>query len=96
MSGELKTNNILWLREATLDDMILLFCWVNDPIVRQSAFCVNEISLTTHKRWFAEALMNDYVRIYILMLLGAVTGMGNRYCAYWRQRWKMVHVWWEK
>lgn len=66
MSGELKTNNILWLREATLDDMILLFCWVNDPIVRQSAFCVNEISLTTHKRWFAEALMNDYVRIYIL------------------------------
>lgn len=66
MSGDLKSNNTLWLREATLDDMILLFCWVNDPVVRQSAFYGNEISLTTHKRWFAEALMNDHVRIYIL------------------------------
>ena len=59
-------NNELWLREATEDDMMLLFCWVNDPIVRQSAFCSDEIDLTVHRQWFTSALRNEQVRIYIL------------------------------
>ena len=33
----------IFLRKAQKDDVLILFCWVNDPVVRQSAFCTDDI-----------------------------------------------------
>lgn len=56
----------LYLREATIEDMMLLFCWVNDPVVRRSAFCADEIALAAHRKWFEHALADANTKIYIL------------------------------
>lgn len=56
----------LYIREATIEDMMLLFCWVNDPVVRRSAFCADEIALAAHRKWFEHALADANTKIYIL------------------------------
>ena len=56
----------IFLRKAQKDDVLILFCWVNDPVVRQSAFCTDDISLNSHKRWFLQVLDSDKVQIFIL------------------------------
>ena len=56
----------IFLRKAQKDDVLMLFCWVNDPVVRQSAFCTDDISLNSHKRWFLQVLDSDKVQIFIL------------------------------
>lgn len=56
----------LWLREATPDDMMLLFCWANDPVVRRGAFCTGEIAMADHRQWFERALSEEDIQIYIL------------------------------
>lgn len=60
-----KFNN-LYLREAVMEDMMLLFCWVNDPVVRQSSFCADEIALAAHRKWFENAMLDANTKIYIL------------------------------
>ena len=57
----------LYLRAAEADDMMLLYRWVNDPTVRQSAFQSKLISLEEHKAWFFEAVKNPNIKIFILM-----------------------------
>ena len=57
----------LYLRAAEASDMMLLYRWVNDPIVRKSAFQSKAISLKEHKAWFHNALQNPNVQIFILM-----------------------------
>lgn len=57
----------LYLRVAEADDMMLLYRWVNDPTVRQSAFQSNLIPLEEHRAWFFEALQNPNIKIFILM-----------------------------
>ncbi len=57
----------LYLRAAEKDDMMLLYRWVNDPVVRKSAFQSKAISLKEHKAWFHNALQNPDVQIFILM-----------------------------
>lgn len=65
--GEVKDKlHNLWLREATKDDMILLFCWANDPVVRCEAFCTEEIAMVDHRHWFEKALSEENIQIYIL------------------------------
>lgn len=56
----------IFLRKAQKDDVLMLFCWVNDPVVRQSAFCTDDIPLNSHKRWFLQVLDSDKVQIFIL------------------------------
>ena len=56
----------LWLREATPDDMMLLFCWANDPVVRCGAFCTEEIAMADHRRWFRKVLSEENIQIFIL------------------------------
>lgn len=60
-----KFNNF-FLREATMEDMMLLFCWVNDPDVRRNSFSTDKVALFTHRCWFENALQDECVRIYIL------------------------------
>ena len=47
-----------YLREATYQDIELLFTWANDPEVRRNSFNPDPISYDGHKRWF-ENMMND-------------------------------------
>jgi len=62
------------LREATSEDMQLLFEWTNDPEVRAQSFCSDPISLDTHQRWFSEKLKCANAQIWILTDCGLPIG----------------------
>lgn len=53
------------LRLADADDLELLLSWANEPSVVQSSFRGRQITREEHKLWFADALKNDRIRIYI-------------------------------
>lgn len=57
----------LYLREATFEDVDLLFAWVNDPVARQSAFSTEKIEYDTHVKWFKNVLSSDDVKQLICM-----------------------------
>lgn len=52
----------------------LLYKWVNDPIVRQSAFNTDEINYEEHCNWFTRCLQREDVKIYILIENGMPVG----------------------
>ena len=54
------------LREATAEDMMLYFEWVNDPVVRQNSFQTGTIDLATHEAWFAGKLEDAACLMYVL------------------------------
>ena len=54
------------LREATAEDMMLLFDWTNDSEVRAQSFSTNAISLSDHQNWFSGKLCSDCAQIWIL------------------------------
>lgn len=56
----------LYLREATVEDTMLLFVWANDLLVRQNSFSSKNIVWDEHRKWFELALSNDNVKIYVL------------------------------
>ena len=64
----------LFLRPATLDDVYLLFEWVNEPAVRQNSFNTDLIKFEEHESWYKNALSNDTVKIFILMKDGQPIG----------------------
>lgn len=64
MMGDKKQS--IFLRNAQKEDILLLFCWANDPIVRQSAFCTEDITFQSHKQWFLRSLNSDIRQIFIL------------------------------
>lgn len=63
-----------YLREVRLTDVDLLYRWVNDPMVRQSAFNTDEINYEDHCNWFARCLQRKDVKIYILVRNGIEVG----------------------
>jgi len=62
------------LREATSDDMQLLYDWTNDPEVRAQSFSSELISLADHQNWFAGKLKSDSTQIWILTDCGLPIG----------------------
>ena len=62
------------LREATPDDMLLLFDWTNDPEVRAQSFSSDAISLANHQNWFSGKLCSDCAQIWILTENGVPVG----------------------
>ncbi len=54
------------LRRATFDDCELLWNWVNDPLVRESAFCNSSISYDDHIVWCQKKINNPNCFIYII------------------------------
>lgn len=62
------------LREVRPADMDLLYRWVNDSMVRQSAFNTDEINYEDHCNWFARCLQREDVKIYILIKNGIPVG----------------------
>jgi RimJ/RimL family protein N-acetyltransferase len=57
--------NQLHIRKANYDDVKLLFNWVNDPLVRESAINSSIIDWENHLTWFYGKLKNDECNIYI-------------------------------
>lgn len=54
-----------YLIEATIEDIDLLFKWVNDEAVRKSAFHTNIISYEEHKAWLTCKLQSSNCKIFI-------------------------------
>lgn len=66
-----------YLREIRSEDVDLLYRWVNDPVVRQSAFNTGEISYGDHCNWFTRCLQREDIKIYILVGNGALAGQAR-------------------
>lgn len=62
-----KGKSDFYLRQATVDDMMMFFDWVNEKTVRQNSFSTNIINLDNHKAWFEKSLQNKDRYIYVLM-----------------------------
>ncbi len=56
-----------YLRKATLQDLDLLFAWVNDRSVRKNAFSTSDIVYEEHKKWYEQLFMRNDVMQYIYM-----------------------------
>ena len=55
-----------FLREATIDDALLLFNWVNDEVVRLNSINQDTILWENHLNWFSSRLNSNQTYIYIL------------------------------
>ena len=58
----------LYLREVDPEDIELLYKWVNEPATRENSFNTKNISLEEHRQWFKNALADENIFIFILML----------------------------
>lgn len=58
---------IKFLRNASWEDVDLLFSWVNDKEVRENSFSQKEISYEEHKKWYENLLQQKNVKQYIYM-----------------------------
>lgn len=56
-----------YLREATKQDMEMLYGWANEPTVRRNSFSENEIAFEDHVCWFEEMLQREDVKQYIFI-----------------------------
>ncbi len=54
-----------YLRNADMQDLDLLYDWVNERSVRQNAFSSQKIGYEEHKKWFENLLTNHNARQYI-------------------------------
>lgn len=57
---------IFFLRQATIDDALLLFNWVNDEAVRLNSINQEAILWENHLKWLTSKLNSNYSFIYIL------------------------------
>lgn len=57
----------IYLREATSEDIDLIFGWANDPIVRKNSFNSDPIFYDNHVAWFHRMMEDDSVLQFILM-----------------------------
>lgn len=56
----------LYLRSATIDDLNILFEWVNESTVRHNSFNTNIISMDEHKAWLKRVLADMDTKLFIL------------------------------
>lgn len=57
----------VYLRRAGREDTEIFFKWVNEPAVRANSFNTELIPWESHQKWFEKSLVDDGVRIYVLM-----------------------------
>ncbi|MDR3048078.1 MAG: GNAT family N-acetyltransferase [Bacteroidales bacterium] len=55
-----------YLREATIEDVEILFHWANDPSVRNNSFTTEAIVWENHINWVKNRFNSDETYIYIL------------------------------
>ncbi len=58
-------SHLIELRAVREDDARLLWEWVNDPVVRASAFNSEPIGWDTHVGWLAARLANPFAHLYL-------------------------------
>ena len=58
---------MVYLREATLQDMDLIYEWANDPLVRNNSFNSEPIPYETHVKWYDRIMSDESVLQFILM-----------------------------
>lgn len=58
----------IYLRDAEMGDLNLLYKWTCDPCVRANSFNSNSITLEEHTKWFTNIMKDKTVHIYICML----------------------------
>jgi RimJ/RimL family protein N-acetyltransferase len=58
--------NALRLRRATMNDLMTLYNWTNDPDVRLNSFDSNPIPLDAHTHWLAQKLQDENTVLFIL------------------------------
>lgn len=56
------------LREATENDVDIIYNWANDDEVRKNSFSTEKIAYEDHIKWYENALKSDNVKIYILLV----------------------------
>lgn len=59
-------SNNLYLKIITYRDIVQLFKWANDPVVRKNAYHTEPIKYEGHQRWFKEKLKDTNCKMYIL------------------------------
>ncbi len=57
----------IYLREATVSDMELLYTWANEPVVRKNSFHTEEIPYEEHQKWFSGIMAASNCKQYILV-----------------------------
>jgi len=57
---------LIILREATIEDELLLFKWRNDPDVRKNSFNSNQVKYEDHIHWVKDKLVSNNSTIYII------------------------------
>lgn len=58
---------MVYLREATMQDMDLIYEWANDPAVRMNSFNSDPILYDTHVKWYNHVMSDESVLQFILM-----------------------------
>lgn len=56
------------IREATLNDAVILFEWANNPETRQNSFNKHNIEWHNHINWLKKRLYTPSCKIYILLI----------------------------
>lgn len=62
-------------RKAEEKDMMLLFEWNNDPIVRANSYSTEPIVLETHQKWFEKKIKDNNALLYIAEVDGQPAGL---------------------
>ena len=55
--------------------MLLIFNWINDPIVRKMSFNKNKIKLDEHEKFFYSAIKNDNILFWVYEYHSLPAGM---------------------
>lgn len=64
---EPKMTDLIYLRQAVIDDCELYFQWANDEEVRKNAFNNEVIKWNNHLKWFKDKISNDQSKLFVLM-----------------------------
>ncbi len=79
----------VYLRRAGREDAELFFKWVNEPAVRANSFNTEPISWENHQKWFEKLLVDDMIRIYVL--LQDNTSVGQVRLAFEDNKWQISY-----
>lgn len=65
----------LKLRQATYEDMELIFVWANDELTRKNSFHDRKITYSEHKEWFHKKMDSEECDILICVCDNVPIGM---------------------
>lgn len=54
------------IRKISKNDLMLLYTWANDPLIREMSFNQAFIPLETHKEWFSKVLLSSEIHLFVV------------------------------